>query len=198
MELKINGQNADVTLENEKTIGDVLKAFEEEAAKNNAATIGITIDGRKILAEDFDDACLMELKDDTVIELEVISEPEIKDSFKQCSTIFESLSEKLENISIYLQSGKDEQAHAIITELANAVDVFCRTATFSALFPDTYRSILIDGKEIGDFFKEFAPLLSDCEQALESNDTVTTGDIAEYEISPRLRKLSQSVNNVLK
>ncbi|MBB5218501.1 MULTISPECIES: hypothetical protein [Treponema] len=198
MELKINGQNADVTLENEKTIGEVLKAFEEEAAKNNAATIGITINGKKILAEDFDSACLMELKDDTVIELEVISEPEIKDSFIHCGTSFETLSEKLENISIYLQSGKDEQAHAIITELANAIDVFCRTATFSALFPDTYKSIQIDGKEMGEFFKDFAPLLSDFEQALESNDTVTTGDIAEYEISPRLRKLSQSVKNVLK
>ncbi|MCR5218780.1 hypothetical protein [Treponema sp.] len=197
MKLIINGQNADVTLEDEKTAGQVLKAFEEEAVKNNAATIGIKINGKRILADDFDQACQIELAEDTLIELEVISESEIRNSFISCVSLFEKLTEDLSNVSIYLQGGKDKEAHAIIANLADAVDSFCRTATFSALFPETYTAIKVDGQDMGEFFKEFTPLLADFKEALENNDTVTTGDIAEYEISPRLRKLSQSVKNML-
>ena len=66
-------------------------------------------------------------------------------------------------------------------------------ATLSALFPETYSKLLIDGKEIGTFFSEFAPVLSDFEKALETKDTVTVGDLAEYEISPRLDKLAAAI-----
>lgn len=198
MKLIINGQDADITLENEKTVGEVLKAFEEEAFKNKASTIGIKVDGKTILAEDFDKTCSLELKENTLIELDVISENEIKQSFIHCTSLFEKLTEELSNVSVYLQSGKDKEAHAIIANLADAIDFFCRTATFSALFPETYKAITIDDKEMGEFFKDFAPLLEEFKQALENNDTVTTGDIAEYEIAPRLKKISQSVNSMLK
>ena len=38
MEFYVNGTKIDVELENEKTIGDVLRGFEEECAKSNATT----------------------------------------------------------------------------------------------------------------------------------------------------------------
>ena len=56
MQLKINGQPVDVTLENEKTVGDVLKSFESEAARNDATTVAIWLNGREISADKFDDA----------------------------------------------------------------------------------------------------------------------------------------------
>ena len=40
----INGQSVDVQLEDEQTIGDVLKSFEKTCEENNAAVIGITVD----------------------------------------------------------------------------------------------------------------------------------------------------------
>mgnify|MGYP007070243453 FL=1 len=45
MRLKVNGQDIDVTLEDEKTVGDVLKSFEDEAAQNDATTVRIVLDG---------------------------------------------------------------------------------------------------------------------------------------------------------
>ena len=48
-----------------------------------------------------------------------------------------------------------------------------------------------------DFFKEFSPILEDFEQALKSNDTVTVGDLSEYEICPRLLDISKSLEELI-
>ena len=56
MELYLNEQKLDITLENEKTVGDVLRSFEQTASQNKCATVGIKIDGKQIEAQDFDKA----------------------------------------------------------------------------------------------------------------------------------------------
>ena len=48
IEFYINGQQVDVQIEDEQTIGDVLKSFESTCEENNAAVIGITVDGKQI------------------------------------------------------------------------------------------------------------------------------------------------------
>ena len=51
-------------------------------------------------------------------------------------------------------------------------------------------------KTVGDFFQDFMPILSDFEQAVESGDTVLIGDLAEYEISPRLSAIAKTLNTL--
>lgn len=196
MELKVNGKKVDITLETEKTVGDVLKAFEAEAAKNNATTVSITLNGQPVTASGFDTTITRPITADTAIELQVISKTDISDSFAISCREFTTLAKQLEEVPVMLQSGRDKEADGIITKLASEIDRFCHAATLSALFPDTYSKLLIDGKEIGSFFSEFAPVLSDFEKALESKDTVTVGDLAEYEISPRLIKLADAIKTV--
>ncbi|MBQ2313653.1 MAG: hypothetical protein II187_01970 [Treponema sp.] len=191
MQLKINGQPVDVTLENEKTVGDVLKSFESEAAKNDATTVAIWLNGREISADKFDDAAAEALTDNTEIDLNVISKHDIIESFKDIAAQFSSLTEKLNDVPVQLQSGKDREASATITALATEVDTFCHMAALSALFPDLYNALIIDGKNLNDFFKEFSPILSDFESAMEVKDTVTVGDLSEYEIGPRLKSISE-------
>ncbi len=193
MELIVNGQKLDITLENERTVGEVLKAFEEEAARNQATTVGITLNGKDVSAEDFEKAIATPLSDDTKIELSVVSQKEIKEAFQKSADHFTELSQKLSDVSLLLQSGKDKEASAIITELAAEVEAFCHSATLSALFPETYKSVSIEGKDIGSFFEELAPILSDFENALADKDTVTLGDLSEYEIAPRLTSLSDAI-----
>ena len=48
MDLYINGEKADISLENEKTIGDVFKSFEIICEEHNAAVIAISVDGKEI------------------------------------------------------------------------------------------------------------------------------------------------------
>ncbi|MBQ0039499.1 MAG: hypothetical protein KBS64_03620 [Treponema sp.] len=197
MELFVNGEKIDITLENEKTVSDVLKSFEEEAAKNDATTIGIKLNGETVPAEEFEKAAATELKEDTKLELKVLAKANLLESLKTSKARFEELSQKMAEVPVALQSGKDKEANTLIAVLADAIDEFCHTATLCALFPDLYNSIVIDGKNITDFFEEFAPIVADFEQSLEDKDTVTSGDLCEYEIAPRLEAIAKSVGTIL-
>lgn len=193
MELFVNGSKLDVQLEDEKTVGDVLKAFEEECQKINTTTVAIQINGKNITADLFEEAAKEELKDDTIIELKTISQAAIEASFEEERKFCLKLADELKSVSIYLQSGKDNEANKLITSLADLIDNICHTASLSALFPDKFGNLLIDGKTLPDFFLDFSGILSELEKALETKDSVLTGDLAEYEISPRLEMLAKSL-----
>ncbi|MCH5295693.1 MAG: hypothetical protein J1F14_07355 [Treponema sp.] len=198
MELKVNGNPVDITLEGETTVGDVLKAFEEEASRNNATTVNILLNGEDISADKFESALSVPLKADTVLELTVVSQKDITENFLLTAKKFEELSKTLLEVPVMLQAGRDADAGSIIADLAGQIDLFCHTATLSALFPETYSSISVDGKDIGSVFEELAPILADLEGALKDKDTVTVGDLSEYEIAPRLEKLALAVREGLK
>lgn len=197
MEFYVNGEKIDITLENEKTVSDVLKSFEEEAAKNDATTIGIKINGESVPAGDFEKVVGQELKNDTKIELNVLSKGNLLDRLATSKARFDELSTKMSDVPVALQSGKDKEANTMIAVLADAIDEFCHTATLCALFPDLYNALVIDGKSITEFFEEFAPIVADFEQSLESKDTVTSGDLCEYEIAPRLTSIAASIGAIL-
>ena len=197
MEFYVNGEKIDITLENEKTVSDVLKSFEEEAAKNDATTIGIKINGESVPAGDFEKVVGQELKNDTKIELNVLSKGNLLDRLATSKARFDELSTKMSDVPVALQSGKDKEANTMIAVLADAIDEFCHTATLCALFPELYNALEIDGKSITEFFEEFAPIVADFEQSLESKDCVTSGDLCEYEIAPRLTSIAASIGAIL-
>ncbi len=198
MELFVNGEKIDITLEDEKTVGEVLKSFEKEAEKSEATTIGIFLNGKKVLADDFDNASKTLLEENTKIELTVLSKQDVIDSLGKSKDKFSSLAKKLPEVPVALQGGKDKEANTVIAELAEAIDDFCHTAALSALFPEVYSSIVIDGKSVTEFFEEFAPIAADFEQSLETKDTVTSGDLCEYEIAPRLELIAKAIEDGLK
>ena len=198
MELFVNGEKIDITLEDEKTVGEVLKSFEKEAEKSEATTIGIFLNGKKVLADDFDEASKTPLEENTKIELTVLSKQDVIDSLEKSKEKFSLLAQKLPEVPVALQGGKDKEANSVIAELAEAIDDFCHTAALSALFPEVYSSIVIDGKSVTEFFEEFAPIAADFEQSLETKDTVTSGDLCEYEIAPRLELIAKAIEDGLK
>jgi hypothetical protein len=193
MELFVNGQKLDIQLENEKTVGDVLKSFQEECEKTQAATVTVCVNGKNISAEEFDETCKEDLTDSTKIELGVVSKTAIDDAFKAQKEEALKLAEELKEISVKFQTGKDKEANTLITRLADLIDSVCHTAGLSALFPESFGKISIDGKNFMEFFEDFSPVLKDFEQSIASKDTVMTGDLAEYEISPRLESLSKAL-----
>ena len=100
MELRVNGNKVDITLEGEKTVGEVLKSFEAEAAKNGATTVNITLNGKPVAATEFDEAIKTPITDDTVIELLVVSKTDIADSFNISCKEFTALSKLLEQVPV--------------------------------------------------------------------------------------------------
>lgn len=196
MELFLNGQKLDITLENEKTVGDVLRSFEATAAENKCATVGIQVDGREISAADFDEAAALPLEGVKRIDLSVVSEGAVTEAFKKAAADISDTVDLLMQIPSQLQNGSDSKARASITRLADVVDNFCHIIALSTLFPARFASISVEGKSLSDFFNDFMPVFNDLNGALTSGDTVLLGDLAEYEISPRLESLARAVKEL--
>ena len=192
----INGEAVEVQLEGEETIGDVLKSFEITCEENSAAVIGIAVDGQTITAETFDEAASKPLGKDTKFEFSVVTKDSIKQSFAELSKLFSELSQKMEEIPVAIQSGKNKEVSDSIKKVADSIDNFCHIAALASLFPQDFGAVKIDGKQFSDFFQDFSPILSDFEQALSNNDTVLIGDLSEYEICPRLKAISQALTAI--
>ncbi len=195
IEFYINGQQVEVQIEDEQTIGDVLKSFESTCEENDAAVIGIKVDGKQITAELFDEEASKPLTQNTKFEFSIVTINEIKDAFIKLSELFEQLSVQMEGVPVALQSGKNKEVSASIKSLADSIDQFCHIATLASLFPETFSadSVKINFNE---FFADFSPILKDFEDALQNNDTVMLGDLSEYEICPRLKEISAALKTI--
>lgn len=195
MDFYINDEKIDITLEEEKTVGDVLKSFEITCEENETAVIGIKINGTQITAESFDGYAEKELDDSMKFEFSIVTKQNIKDAFKNLAELFIKLSEKMQTISVELQSGKAKEANESILALADSINEFCHVATLATLFQD-YTEVKIEDKPFAEFFRDFSPVLSDFESALKNNDTVSVGDLAEYEICPRLISIAKALEGL--
>lgn len=195
MDFYINDEKIDITLEEEKTVGDVLKSFEITCEENETAVIGIKINGTQITAEIFDGYAEKELDDSMKFEFSIVTKQNIKAAFKNLAELFIKLSEKMQTISVELQSGKAKEANESILALADSINEFCHVATLATLFQD-YTEVKIEDKPFSEFFRDFSPVLSDFESALKNNDTVSVGDLAEYEICPRLISIAKALEGL--
>ena len=192
----INGEPVEVQLEGEETIGDVLKSFEMTCEENAAAVIGITVDDKVITAETFDEEAGKPLGKDTKFNFNVVTKDSIKQSFIELSKLFNELSKQMEQIPVSLQAGKNKEVSESIKHVADSIDNFCHIAALASLFPQDFGAVKIDGKQFSEFFEDFSPILADFEQALSNNDTVLIGDLSEYEICPRLKAISEALNQM--
>lgn len=196
MDFFVNGEKLDITLQGEKTIGEVLQSFEVSCEQNKLATVGLAINGNNINAEEFESVLQQELKDDTKIETSVISETAVKESFNLTAKEINDVIELLKNVPVEMQSGKDAHAKQTIIKLSDVMNAFCNTVTWSSLFPETFGNIKIGDLSLSDFLSDFSPILKDFSDALENTDSVLIGDLAEYEICPRLESLSQTLGSL--
>lgn len=192
----INGDPVEVQLEGEESIGDVLKSFEITCEENAAAVIGITVDGKAITAEVFDEEAAKPLGKDTKFEFSVVTRDSIKQSFTELSKLFGDLSQQMEEVPVALQAGKNKEVSESIKKVADSIDNFCHIAALASLFPQDFGTATIDGKAFAEFFADFSQILSDFEGALSNNDTVLIGDLSEYEICPRLKAISQTLSSM--
>ncbi|WP_428769812.1 hypothetical protein V1L52_11505 [Treponema sp. HNW] len=196
MDIYINSEKVDFTLENEKTIADILNAFEHECEKNDAAITAVNVDGEALCAENTEAVYKRSLETVKKIELETVCAPDIIYSLKELAVKLETLSGELEHISLFFQSGKDAKVSAVLTSFADLFDVLCRLISLCALFPAYFDRFKIDNRMPLEFLKDFSPILAEFEQSLADTDTVLTGDLAEYEIVPRLRSIISAVGEL--
>jgi len=196
MKIYINDDELDFTLENEKTCGDVLNQLQIELEKNNGTIFNITINEKEINAEEIPEISLKDLSEIDTIKLITVFSQDIKNSLIELSSKIENLNKDFEELPVYLQGNNQSKVPEILTKFADTFDNLCRLVTLTALFPNDFQNIIIEGVNLSDFIKDFAPFLEDFEKAIIDNDTVTIGDIAEYEIKPRFEAFCDVIKEI--
>ena len=186
MKIEINGQPLSFTLENEKTIGDILKVLEEQFEANESTIIEIILNGKNITAEEIDSLSTREIQDSDTLSVTSVCAEGIIMSLKELAADFEPLCTELEELPVLMQQNDDKKSFDIINKFAESFDILCHLVTLSSLFPVKFEGKNIGGKSLADFLKDFSPILTDFEDSLKNKDTVLTGDLAEYELKPRL------------
>ena len=186
MTIEINGQPLAFSLENEKTTGDILNALEAQFEKNDSTIIEIVLNGKQITADEIDKLSSRPIEDNDSISVKSVCADGIIMSLKELANDFEPLCSELEELPVLMQQNDDKKSFDIINRFAESFDILCHLATLSSLFPAKFEGKTIDEKPLPEFLKDFSPILTDFEDSLKNKDTVLTGDLAEYELKPRL------------
>ncbi len=195
MKILLNGNNLDFTLETETNAGQVLDGIETLAEENDATIVHIQINGKTILADEIAQCYTLPLDSVDLMEITTVQENDVYHSLKSLLPETEAVAAKLEEVPVLLQNRKDGQVAEILKTFADIFDTMCQLATLTCLFPDRFANLVFNGLSFQDFLKDFSPTLNEFESSLKSGDTVLTGDLAEWELKPRLESFNASLKD---
>jgi len=108
----------------------------------------------------------------------------------------ELIAGRLEELPLDMQTGKDQKAAETIQLFSGISEKLFRILLIfksEGLSPEAFT---IDGVSAKTFVEEFNTTLKELSSAYENRDTVLVGDIAEYELAPRLLKLFSAMKNI--
>ena len=196
MVIKINGEKLSYTLENEKTVGEVLGSIEEACCREHETIVQVAVDGKELTSQELDLLFKQPADSDITIELSTFSGTEIRNYMKSLTQELSGYAEEFEQIPVYMQTGKDMQVLNLL-------------GTFSEKLKELYRSLLlsdvtelpidiqIEEKSVHEYQKEITALLHDIVSSIEEKDIIQVGDLAEYELAPLVKTLINGVSSLL-
>ncbi|MDR0909121.1 MAG: hypothetical protein LBM77_05085 [Spirochaetaceae bacterium] len=167
MKIYINGKLADVTLDTEKTIDDCLTSLIPWIESEGMRFQGLELDKRTIDAEGATAAYARDINSVGEINILVVEG-------SLCREEIEAVADKLGELPLDLQTGKSQEAAETIIQ-------------FTRLMEQIAGQLSRAGEEA--LLKEYNDLLQQMLAAYKEEDVILLGDLAEYEIAPRLRKL---------
>lgn len=196
MKIFINDNELDFSLENEKVCGEILNQLQVEFEKDNGTIFKIIIDDVEITADEIENYSQKSIDEINTINIIAVYAEDIKISLKDLALEIESLNQSFEELPVYLQGNNQSKVPEILTKFADNFSILCRLISLTALFPEYFENIKIDDNNLSDFIRDFSPFLEDFENAIKDNDTVTIGDIAEYEIKPRFESFCEVIKEM--
>ncbi|MCL2601987.1 MAG: hypothetical protein FWD91_04145 [Treponema sp.] len=117
-----------------------------------------------------------------------------------CEVLVKTVAARMEELSLDMQTGKDERAAETIQLFSQAGQKLFRI--FFILESEGLDSgpegspFAVDGVPAKDFMKEFNAVLAEISAAYENKDTVLAGDLSEYELAPRLLKFYYALKDL--
>jgi hypothetical protein len=271
MNITINGKAADITLEQEKTIGDILGCLENWLENSGHFLSGMDIDNETILSGAIEPAFDREIAGIKNLEIRTSSLAELgaeallktasaieayenadfdeKSNFVECwdqspeagflavhsnelwqwakdtfsgagispaelrgiiderireladpfgeldrtEPLIETIVQRLTDLPLDLQTGKDLRAAETISIFSAISGKIFRVFNILKTPGFIPEELTADNIPISDYVNEFSDVLKEFLVSYESKDSVLTGDLAEYELAPRLRSLYNAI-----
>ncbi|MDR0730612.1 MAG: hypothetical protein LBF63_03020 [Treponema sp.] len=108
-------------------------------------------------------------------------------------TLIEALVRRLEELPLDIQTGKDRiaaETMSLFSTMAEKLIRLFNLLKIEGFFPE---NITIEGAPVLEYIGEFDSTLKDLIRAYEERDTVLVGDLAEYELAPRLLQFYSAI-----
>lgn len=189
MDILVNGINVDFTLESERTLGEVLGSVEEAVEESGQTVVAVRIDGAAVPAEKLDAEFARNIESVSRVELDTFSKEDIVSMLGDIGTELSASVPLLEEIPVHLLTGKDQTVMETIHAFSVQVERLYRALPLLPLTGIPDERLMVGEVPLASYPGELAPLLGELLSALERKDTVTVGDIAEYELAPRITAL---------
>jgi hypothetical protein len=272
MEIRINGQTADITIDHEKTVGEILASIDEWLGSSGYYLSGLCVDGNAVDTVSMNEVFLREIEKVKLLEIDTIplaalvsmslgylpddideyektsfqDRSKFLDNWKQRSyvqfisgqmpelfslyvsafsqegvspetlrsitqerqrevtdpaaegvnlqPVLEEICARLTDLPLDIQTGKDMRAAQtiqIFSGIGEKILRIVRQLDIQGYLPETAN----DEKPYIQTTEEFGNVLKDLLDAYERHDTVLVGDLAEYEIAPKLMELYEIIKN---
>lgn len=196
MVIKINGEELSYTLENEKTVGEVLGSIEEACCREHETIVQVTVDGKELTSQELDLLFKQPADSDITIELSTFSGAEIRNYMKDLTQELSDYAKDFEQIPVYMQTGKDVQALKLLEAFSEKLKELYRSLLLSDV-TDIPIDIQIEEKSVHEYQKEIIALLHDIVSSIEEKDIIQVGDLAEYELAPLVKTLINGVSSII-
>ena len=196
MIIKINGEELSYTLENEKTVGEVLGSIEEACCREHETIVQVAVDGKELSSNELDLLFKQPVDADITIELSTFSGVEIRNYMKGLTQELSKCADDFEQIPVYMQTGKDMQALKLLGVFSEKLNELYRSLLLSDVTELPF-DIQIEGKSVHEYQKEITALLRDIVSSIEEKDIIQVGDLAEYELAPLVKTLINGVSLTL-
>ena len=196
MNISLNGEPLDFELEGEKTAGEIMAQLEVLCEGAGMTITHVRSDGRDIPESELDAFFEADIAGISNLEIETISGADILQMAGRAAEDFAQLSVGLQDIPLLLQTGRGAEAMDTITRLSEELQALSRLLPLLSLAGVPDDALQIEEMNPGEYLASIFPFIEEITQALETQDTVTIGDISEYEIAPRVEEIGKFLSAV--
>jgi len=196
MVIKINGETLTYTLEDEKTIGEVLGSIENVCRAEHETVIKVEAAGKELSATELDRLFTQPIDTDITIELSTISGANVRRYMQEVLQELLRYTDDFEQIPVYMQTGKDVQALELLERFSQKLNELYRSFLLSDI-TNISTDIQIEGKPFHEYQKEITALLQNIVSSIEEKDIIQAGDLAEYELAPLVKSWINGVSSTI-
>ena len=117
---------------------------------------------------------------------------------RKLGKLISSLAKRLEELPLDIQTAQDRKVAETVSIFSLTVDKLLRIIRMLRIQDvNIMENVAIDNQPFSLFIESFTALLGEFLAAYEGNDVVLLGDLAEYELSPRLLKLYTTMGSII-